>query len=324
MLGYGIRVVTILGATAMLVGCATEQPVDMEAVRQYRPFYTSTNPATARSVETYQVADGKSLGYVQHQSRGKATAALVYLHGISSHAGWFEQAGDLLCASGFDVFCLDRRGSGINRENRGFPSGDVDSHETLLEDIDTFVRPLRERYSEVYIVGLSWGGKLALAYVLGHQQACDGLILITPGIRAQVDAGILVKTKGALSSVFVPSALLPIPIEPEMFSKVPTTLDWIKGDPLRLQCASTRFFLRSDDVTDYVDENMKSNERPILLFLAGKDEIIDNAGVIAVLETGKQEELKVLNYEDQTHSIQFDAPKRLTADITTWLARDRQ
>lgn len=30
-------------------------------------------------------------------------------------------------------------------------------------------------------------------------------------------------------------------------------------------------------------------------------------------------ELDILMYEDQTHSIQLDAPQRLIADMTRWL-----
>ena len=110
-------------------------------------------------------------------------------HGIESHAGWFAIAAAELRRRGFDVYCLDRRGSGLNRANRGFVSGHVDAYETLLADIDAFVRPLRPRYDHVFLVGLSWGGKLALAYGLSHPETVDGLVLITPGLRATVDVG---------------------------------------------------------------------------------------------------------------------------------------
>jgi len=64
---------------------------------------------------------------------------------------------------------------------------------------------------------------------------------------------------------------------------------------------------------------MPSNELPILLFLAGQDRIIDNAGVRKVLERGGQSRLDVITYEDQTHSIQFDAPERLADDMVRWI-----
>jgi alpha-beta hydrolase superfamily lysophospholipase len=64
---------------------------------------------------------------------------------------------------------------------------------------------------------------------------------------------------------------------------------------------------------------MPKNRLPILLFLAGQDRIIDNAGVLRVLERGGQDVLDVVEYEDQTHSIQFDAPQRLVDDMSRWI-----
>ncbi len=145
--------------------------------------------------QEYLASHGDRLGYIAHRPRKGNGTALVYLHGISSHAGWFDEAGDRLCALGYTVYCLDRRGSGINRENRGFPSGYIESYEEVFADIHDFVVPLRRRFRHVYLIGLSWGGKLALAYALRHQNVCDGLVLITPGLVGKVDLTLLQKMK---------------------------------------------------------------------------------------------------------------------------------
>jgi len=314
------RLLSLLLLAGLLLagGCATEQPVDLEAVRAYPPAYESKNPETTRTEEVFRSeADGKELGFVAH--RGKGRRAIVYLHGISSHAGWFDHAADLLCARGYDVFCLDRRGSGINRENRGFASGDVASAKVLFEDIHTFMKPLRDRYEEVFLCGLSWGGKLATGHALEHPEDMDGMILITPGLRAGVDAGFWTKVRGFFASVFQPRALLPIPIEPEMFTKTPRFLEWIRGDPLRLRAASTRFFLMSADLEEEIDRRIGELEVPVLVFLAGRDVIVDNEGVKALLRQADGAEVDIITYEDQTHSIQFDAPERLVEDIDRWI-----
>ena len=71
----------------------------------------------------------------------------------------------------------------------------------------------------------------------------------------------------------------------------------------------------------FVDERVVGNRAPVLLFLAGRDRIIDNAGVIEVLEQGSESSLQIIEYPDQTHSIQFDAPARMVDDIVRWLDR---
>ncbi len=268
----------------------------------------------------YRGSDGASLAYVSYTQTG-ADTALVYLHGIESHAGWFALAADALRNRGFDVYCLDRRGSGLNRENRGLPSGHVDDYTTLLADIRAFITPLHGRYDEVFLVGLSWGGKLAMSYGLAYPEDIDGLVLITPGLRSEVDVSFLNKLKILLLSPINPTARVPTPIQPQMFTTTPVYLDYIRQDPLRLTSATVRFFWQTHRLGKYIDRNIGGNRHPIQLFLAGGDRIIDNDGVLKLLKRGPGPGLDVLMYEDQTHSIQLDAPQRLVDDMTDWLTR---
>ena len=314
---YVILIGSLLLAV-VLVGCAS-QPVVTTDQQVEVSQYPAPGGVGGR-VETYTGSDGASLAYVAY-TQPKARTALVYLHGIESHAGWFAIAAGQLQEKGFDVYCLDRRGSGLNRENRGLLSGHVDAYETLLADIDSFIAPLRDRYDQVFLVGLSWGGKLALAYGLSHPEAVDGLVLITPGLRAQVDVSGLDKMKIALLSPLNPMARVATPIQPEMFTTTPVYLDYIRNDPLRLSSATVRFFWQSHRLDTYVDRNIPNNRLPVQLFLAGSDTIIDNTGVLQVLEQGQAPGLDVLWYADQTHSIQLDAPQRLVNEMSDWIKR---
>lgn len=266
----------------------------------------------------YRTRDGDTLGYIAHTQPG-ATTALVYLHGIESHAGWFAQAATRLAQHGYDVFSLDRRGSGINRENRGYVSGHINHYQILLDDIHDFIAPLRRRYRHVFLVGLSWGGKLATAYELEYPQDVDGLILITPGIKALVDVSLPVKLKILLYAQISPESRIASPIAPEMFTTTPRYLDYIKGDPSRLTHATARFYWQSSRLDSYLDSNITALDTATLLFLAGQDRIIDNAGVMETLKRGNSNKLTVIDYPEQTHSVQFDDPDRLVQDMDHWL-----
>jgi alpha-beta hydrolase superfamily lysophospholipase len=282
-----------LWLAVLLAGCAAQPitPVEQHVeVSQY--------PAPGGSpgqLATFTGSDDAELAYLSYTSTGARTA-LVYLHGIESHAGWFAMAGPQLREQGFDVYCLDRRGSGLNRENRGFLSGHVENFETLIADIHAFISPLRDRYDNVFLVGLSWGGKLALSYGLSHPEDIDGLVLITPGLRAKADVSFLNKLKIAL--------------------------DYIKDDSLRLSSATVRFFWQSHRLDKFVDRNISTNRLPIQLFLAGQDTIIDNDGVLKVLAKGQHAIPDVLGYDDQTHSIQLDASQRLVDDMSSWIKQN--
>lgn len=271
----------------------------------------------------YRGANDTELGFVGYLAETTDNSVgIVYFHGIESHAGWFDMAARMLQESGIDVFCLDRRGSGINREDRGLLSGHTESMDELFADIDAFVVPLRGRYERIVLVGLSWGGKLGLAYSLSRPQAVDDLVLITPGIRALVDVSLAEKLGIFTTSFLAPKTRFATPIEPEMFTTTPEYLAYIKADPLRLHDATARFFMTSRALDIFVEERTRENRLPVLLYLAGNDRIIDNEGVKEVLGTSPAA-VDIIEYADQTHSIQFDAPRRMIDDMLEWLGENQ-
>jgi alpha-beta hydrolase superfamily lysophospholipase len=98
-------------------------------------------------------------------------------------------------------------------------------------------------------------------------------------------------------------------------------LDYIRKDPLRLTSATVRFFWQSRRLDRFIDRNIESNALPVQLFLADGDPIIDNTGVLNLLQRGREPGLDVLEYSDQRHSIQMDASERLVHDMIDWLRR---
>lgn len=307
--------IVLVSFVALLLGCA--HVIDEELNSLDVPLAPLLDTTGHRL--TYTTFDGKELGYVSFESTsGNANTAIVYLHGLESHAGWFKIASKLLQKHDLDIFLLDRRGSGINRENRGFVSGHVDSYKTLFSDIQTFIQPLRNEYDSIVLVGLSWGGKLALSYGVTYPDDIDKLILITPGISYLVDVSFSEKLQIVIGSAINPTKQIEGPIDDYMFTDSPKFIDLIKNDPLKLDNASARFFLQSARLDRYLDKNIQNNSVPTLLFLAENDPIIDNEGVKKLMAKNPSP-LSTHLYENQKHSIQFDAPDRMVDDIVYWI-----
>lgn len=272
-------------------------------------------------IKTYTVVDNKQLAYRYYPATTKHKQNLIYLHGIESHSGWFDKAALQLNALGYSVYALDRRGSGLNRENRGFIRGHVEHYTVLFDDINTFIDSQSFTKKPV-IVGLSWGGKLALSYNMAFPDKIDSLVLITPGLVSLVDVGIFEKINIFWSYYFSSTKQFKLPIDPVMFTTTPYYLDYIKQDPLRNDSASASFLMQSRDLDGYIADNIANKAKPTLLFLAGKDQIIDNAEVAQLLQdnAAKEQALSIINYPEQTHSIQFDATEQLVKDINAWLS----
>lgn len=271
-----------------------------------------------RSELQYVTRDNSQLGYFARMASEQPDTALVYLHGIASHSGWFELAANRIAGQGYDVYMLDRRGSGVNRAERGIIPGHIESWHDWLDDLDDFIRQLRPQYSQIYLVGLSWGGKLATAYSLAHPDKVSGLVLVTPGLVAAVDYNNFEKLSVAVCHLFCPRNQYPVPVTPDMFSDKPVWVDFIEQDPLRNPLVTAEFLWQTHRMDKWIASHINQLERPTLLFLAGKDEIIDNDKVTALLFRGQQA-TSLQHYPNQVHAIQLEMPTRLASDITQWL-----
>lgn len=106
---------------------------------------------------------------------GEAAApALVLLHGVTGHARtWDEEAGGL--ASRYRVLALDQRGHGDSD-----PAADGDyTVGAMAGDLTAFVDALR--LTRVSIVGLSMGGRVAIAFAGGARGRVDRLAIVDIG-----------------------------------------------------------------------------------------------------------------------------------------------
>ncbi len=92
----------------------------------------SSSPCT---IEEFKAGDGCTWRYRRYPAVGTPRAEVVFIHGIQSHGGWYEHSSASLAQAGFNVYFLDRRGSGLNQSARG----DAPSFRRLLDDLAEFL-----------------------------------------------------------------------------------------------------------------------------------------------------------------------------------------
>ena len=102
-------------------------------------------------VRTHTASDGYDWKYRHFGRFLSPQAQVVCIHGIQSHGGWYEGSCTRLCQAGFEVFFLDRRGSGLNERDRG----DTPSFRRLLDDLAEFLQSLRTK-RPIFLVAISW------------------------------------------------------------------------------------------------------------------------------------------------------------------------
>jgi alpha-beta hydrolase superfamily lysophospholipase len=274
---------------------------------------------SAFTLRTYTVSDGYRCSYHDYPAAGTPRGRVVFVHGIQSHAGWYEHSCHRLAEAGFAVTFLDRRGSGQNTEARG----DTPSFRRLLDDIAEFLRPLRQQQPAlpIFLAGISWGGKPVVALQRRHPGLADGLALLCPGFRPRVAPSRKERLAILWSRLTAPRRLFPVPLsDPQLFTATPRWQEFIRDDPLSIRQATARFFVESVRLDLYLRFAVSRVRLPVLLLLAEHDRIIDNARTRAFVERFPVDDKEVREYAGAHHTLEFEAdPEPFIADLLRWL-----
>jgi len=251
----------------------------------------------------------------------RARAAVVYLHGIQSHSGWYEASSRLLAERGAAVYQVERRGSGIDRLHE---RGHVDRAETWLADVAAAADLARREtgVASVHLLGVSWGGKLALACAAHRPDLYRSLILAAPGLCPRVDPTLAVKIRvGQCLLVGRPLARFPIPLgDPRLFTENPERVRFIAEDPLSLHDLTARFMYESRRLDGLARSAAPAVRLPVFLALAGKDRIIDNAATRALVEAMPSVCRRIAEYPGACHTLEFEpAPSAWFRDLAAWI-----
>lgn len=229
---------------------------------------------------------------------------ILYIHGIQSHSGWYEESSQRLAEAGYRVIFPDRRGSGLNAGQ----TGDLPNWKMLFSDIQSvltfFGSPIH-----VNVLAISWGGKVGAMIAYKHYPWLRKLILITPGIVPKVEftpsEKMLIARNFLLGSGLMQ---FPIPIPgPEYFTHDPQFQDYILSDSLTLHSCTARFFIQ----TMFLDAQLKKSSHfchvPTFLLLAQDDNIIDNKKVTAYFSKHFTHPSNMIKeYRDCAHTLEFD------------------
>jgi acylglycerol lipase len=242
--------------------------------------------------------------------------AALYLHGIQSHGQWFEGSARRLAEAGVAVLLPDRRGSGRNEQDRGH----TPSARRLLRDGCEGLDWLHTRMGadHFHVVGVSWGGKLALALYRQEPARIRGLSLVAPGLFPRVDLPMGQKVRVGLSLLAAPRTRFEIPLnEPELFTATPRWQAFLHNDPLRLRQVTASFLWASRLLDRYVRGLVRRRPgRSVHVFLASEDRIIDNALTKAFIRKLNWPQRNIIEYRSAQHTLEFEPdPKSFFDDL---------
>ncbi len=265
----------------------------------------------------FTAADGYRFA-VRVWDQAAPAGRVVVVHGIVSHGGWYLRSCCHLAANGFEVHALDRRGSGLNLEDRG----DVPHDRVWRSDVKSYLESLPRGVPTV-LAGISWGGKLVAA--LGRDALPDlaGAAMICPGLFARQQAGPAARLLlHAAAAAGLSGARVAIPLrDPALFTHDPHWQAYIRDDPLTLRRITVRF-ARADLQLNGRARAVEPFGVPLLLMLAGRERIVDNGRTREFLHRVVAPDKVCLEYPDAGHTLEFEPdPAPYLEDLRAWVAR---
>ncbi len=269
-------------------------------------------------IESQRASDGYSLHVAVWPVRGALKGRLVVLHGVQSHGGWYHGLGRTLADAGFETHFLDRRGSGANSQDRGH----APSWRRLIDDIAERLQSLRESEPKcpVGLAGISWGGKTAILTAAAYPGLVDALALICPGLQPRVGVPLRERLQIALAFFVNRRKTFPIPLsDPALFTDNPEGRRFIAADPLGLHAATAGLLAASTFIDRRLRGTLPRVRQPVLLMLAGRDRIVDNAKTQADFERIGSKVRQVIEYAEAHHTLEFEPdPARYARDLGQW------
>jgi acylglycerol lipase len=179
---------------------------------------------------SYEGSDGRSLFY-RFQVPARPAGVVLLLHGYAEHSGRYGWVMERLAEAGLAVYAPDHRGFG--RSARPSALADLESLEAAVGDIVSLTAVARRVLpgAQLFLLGHSMGGMLALLFALRHPEGLAGLV--TSGAAVEIPeyiSPLLLRVSGLLNR------LLPrLPAQPFDYRKVsrdPQVIQAMELDPL--------------------------------------------------------------------------------------------
>jgi acylglycerol lipase len=265
-----------------------------------------------------RASDGTALHCLRWATRGQPWAAVIFIHGIASHAAWFGETADALREEGVVAYAIDRRGSGLSGGLRGH----LARYSRALDDLDEVTKEVASDYQDtpLFLAASSWAAKLGVVYAAMRPGQLRGLMLLGPGLLPRVNLSLMRGVTVIAGHIVAPTARLEIPLTPELYTSTPRYIEFIRADRLRLLTATLQFFWETARL-DRCRRRASANLRLPLLVLQGEnDAMMDVPKTRRWFSQLGTADKTYRSYPGAGHTLDFESdPSRYVMDMLAWL-----
>jgi acylglycerol lipase len=192
-----------------------------------------------------------------------------------------------------------------------------------MDDVEEMVRLVssEHRRTPIFLAASSWAAKLAVVYAAQRPASLSGLLLLGPGLVPKVNLSPTRQLLVVVGHLVAPTARLPIPLTPELYTTNPPYVDFIQGDRLRLLEATTRFLWETARLDRHRGRASAHLNLPLLVLQGEDDKMMDVTKTRRWFSRLGVEDKTYVAYPGAGHTLDFEPDRtRYLADMLAWLS----
>ncbi len=247
-----------------------------------------------------------------------SSQALLILHGLGGHSGWYIDMGNVLSSRGITVYAMEHRGFG---RSGGLP-GHIDDYHTYVEDIRFVVAEIRRRHPGVaiYVLGHSMGGIFATYFAAKYGSMLTGVLFLNPWIEDTSSISLLTTLGILLGGILKSKRYWLLAGGSEAMTTNPEAVQMLQADSFWRRSETATFLVQILLMRLGVLGKAKHVTIPALVLQAEADKSVVVSATRKFYESLASSDKTWKTYPNYAHDSEFEQDRLLLdTDVVTWL-----
>lgn len=268
-------------------------------------------------ISHFTTSDGLKLFY-QWWVPDAPKAVLLVVHGIGDHSGRYGPFIKYFVQKGFAVAIYDQRGHGRSDGERGH----AEQLQDFMQDLAQFLQLTKARFPQLplVLVGHSFGGQIALNFLVRYAKGVRGVILSSPNIEMSLPVPTWKKRMAVWVQNSAGHLRLGHTIDARHLSHNPVVVKAYEADPLVFSHVTARLGSLIMHNLEIMMALASRIHLPALFLHAGDDVICSPEGTRAFYNRVPVAKKRLIVYDGFYHELFNEADNdRVFADMAEWL-----
>lgn len=275
--------------------------------------------------ETFTSSDDKTQLYsvLHHKKDWKSPRAVIILHGMGEHGGRYLHFPEYLKTTVEAVFTFDHRGHGKSEGIRGHVDGFNQYSDDCVIAIQRLDQKLKKQFgkSEIYLVGHSLGGLIALRTLFLHPELpIVAATISAPLLEIRVPVPWFKKAAASTLNRIWGSVQVPTDLDAKWVSHDQAVVDTYRADRLVHGKMTPRHFAGLLDAMEDMKSRQTGLNYPVQFLIPLQDEIVSADAGLEFFRNLKIREKELKTYPGFFHeSFNETGKDQVFEDLKAWI-----